>query len=196
MLVGRMGRWVLERQRSRPSLRQLAEAGGVAAPTALHYFGSRAGVMAAIFQSFQAAGEPRLRATREAGRTLEESVREFAGSFLAATARSPGFSLGDLLAVSLAEGLQDGEIGPAALTCIIDPAIDALQSRLQRHVQRGQMRVCDIRAAALMLLSPLLVAVLHQNHMGGRACNPVDIEQTAEEVCTAFLRAYGTPAGG
>lgn len=101
--------------------------------------------------------------------------------------------LGDVIAVSLAEGLLDAEVGPAALRHIVDPAVDAFAVRLQDHIDRGEMIAADTRAAALMLFTPLMIAVLHQDQMGGSTCNPLDLERLAEELSSAFLRAYASP---
>jgi hypothetical protein len=98
--------------------------------------------------------------------------------------------LGDVFAISIAEGLLDRDIGPAALRFIVDPAVDTLQRRLRVHIERGEMRRADTRAAALMLISPLLLAILHQDHMGGADCNPANLPAVITEVCDAFIRAY------
>ena len=73
---------------------------------------------------------------------------------------------------------------------------EPLQARLERHIAEGQMRRSDTRAAALMLLSPLLVAVLHQDQLGGRQAHALELHSLAEELAGAFVRAYraGAPA--
>jgi hypothetical protein len=101
--------------------------------------------------------------------------------------------LGDVFAVSLAEGLLDGEIGPSTLRYIVDPSVDVLRRRLDEHVRRGEMIATDTRVAALFLISPLLLAILHQDHLGGREESPINLEAAVEGVCSAFLRAYAAP---
>ena len=118
------------------------------------------------------------------------SVHQYARTLIQAVQASRRVRLGDVFAVSLAEGLLDAEIGPVSLRYILDPSIDVLQRRLEHHVARGEMIKCDTRAAALMLLSPLLLALLHQHQMGGRICSPVNLESLSEQICDAFLRAY------
>jgi len=184
---------IMRREIARPSLRQLADAAGVTVPTLRHYFGGRAEVVTAILEAYRGAGEQRLRALAEPAGTLEESIRAYVMSLLVAVQAPRDVKLGDVFAVSIAEGLLDEQIGPAALQYIVDPSVDALQARLERHVERGEMIATDTRAAALMLLSPLLIAVLHQHHMGGAVCAPVDLEKTAGEICDAFIRAYKKP---
>jgi AcrR family transcriptional regulator len=186
---------IMRREVARPSLRQLAEAAGVTVPTLRHYFGGRSEVMTAVLEAYRQAGGRRLDALATPQVPFEESVRQFAFGLLIAVQAPRDVKLGDVFAVSIAEGLLDAQIGPAALEYIVDPSVDVLQSRLRHHIERGEMIEADTRAAALMLLSPLLVAVLHQQHMGGAACNPVDLPRATEEICAAFIRAYKAPAG-
>jgi AcrR family transcriptional regulator len=181
---------VMRREIARPSLRQLAEAAGVTVPTLRHYFGGRVEVVTAILEAYRQAGEGRLRMLAQPQGALEASVRDFASSFLLGMRAPRGVRLGDVFAVSIAEGLLDRGIGPKALEHIVDPAVDVLRQRLDAHVAAGEMRACDTRAAALFLLSPLLVAVLHQDQMGGAVSSPTDLPLAFEEICSAFLRAY------
>ncbi|HEY8615947.1 TetR/AcrR family transcriptional regulator [Phenylobacterium sp.] len=183
----------MRRETARPSLRQLAEAAGVTVPTLRHYFGGRAEVMTAILEAYREAGGKRLEMLAFTEQPFEAAIREFAFSLLMAVQIPREVRLGDVFAVSIAEGLLDAQIGPAALTHIVDPAIDTLQARLRLHIARGEMIDTDTRPAALMLLSPLLLAILHQHHMGGAECNPADLPKVTEEICAAFIRAYKAP---
>jgi AcrR family transcriptional regulator len=189
-LLERMIPRVMRREVTRPSLRQLAEAAEVTVPTLRHYFGSRAEVISAVMEAYLGQGTARLRALSEPDGDLDQSVRSFAHGLLAAVQAPRQVLLGDVFAVSLAEGLLDRNIGPSALAFIIDPSVDTLSRRLDAHISRGEMRNCDTRAASLMLLAPLLLATLHQNQMGGRTCNPLDLTAAADELCNAFVRAY------
>ncbi len=193
-LLRRMSVRTLRPGAARPSFRQLAQAAEVSVPTLRHYFGDRPKVIAAILDNYLQEGRRGLAAVAEPTGDLATSVRDYAAALLAAMRAPRAVRLGDVFAVSLAEGLIDGEIGPSALKSIIDPSVEVLRERLDAHVSRGEMMATDTRAAALFLLSPLLLAILHQDHMGGRQCSPVDLEATFESVCAAFLRAYAAPA--
>lgn len=190
-LLERMTPRVMRREVVRPSMRQLADAAGVTVPTLRHYFGSRAEVIAAVLEAYHRRGAPRLKLVEQPEGDFEQSVREYAHLLLTALEAPRDVILGDVFAVSLAEGLLDANIGPSALTSIIDPSIDALVKRLDVHVERGEMRPSNTRAAALMLLSPLLLAALHQNQMGGKRCRPLDLTETANAICSGFVRAFG-----
>jgi AcrR family transcriptional regulator len=192
-LLQRMMQRIMRREPARPSLRQLAEAAGVSVPTLRHYFGGRAEVVQAILEEYRSLGDQRLRALEHHPGTLEESVRDYVAALIKAVREPRAVRLADVFAVSLAEGMLDRALGPAALAQIVDPSVEALQKRLAGHVARGQMIVTDTRAAALVLLSPLLIAILHQDQMGGAACNPVDLEVLGGQIADAFIRAYKAP---
>jgi AcrR family transcriptional regulator len=184
-LLARMLPRFVDRAQGRPSFRQFAAAAGVTMPTLRHYFGGRADVVGAILEAYREAGSKRLeRASRPAG-PFAVSVRDFVDNFILGMR-----SESDMFASTLAEGLVDAEIGPRVLQYLLDPALEALQSRLSAHVASGEMRDGDLRAASMMLFSSLLVAVMHQDQMGGAASSPVDLETTAHDIADAFVRAW------
>lgn len=192
-LLRRMAARTLRAGAARPSFRQLAQAAEVSVPTLRHYFGDRPKAIAAILETYLADGHRGLEAVAEPTGDLETSIRDYAAALLKAMRAPRDVRLGDVFAVSLGEGLLDGEIGPSALTSILDPTVEVLRRRLDAHVARGEMIETDTRAAALFLLSPLLLGILHQDHMGGQSCSPVDLDATFESICAAFLRAYAAP---
>lgn len=174
----------------RPSLRQLAAAAEVTAPTLQHYFGDRTGVVAALLEEHRRRGAARLGAASKANGSFPQSIRDFALGLVFGLQAPVSVRLGDILAASLCEGLADPQISPLALDHIIDPAVDALVVRLQEHAARGEIIDTDLRAAALMLLSPLMLAVLHQDQMKGRESRHIELTGLAEHVSAAFVRAY------
>lgn len=178
----------------RPSLRQLAAAAEVTAPTLQHYFGDRTGVVAALLEEYRRRGETRLERVAKAHGAFAESMRDFALSLVYGMQARVEVRLGDVMAASLCEGLADPQISQLALDNIIDPALDALVVRLEEHAARGEVIAADLRAAALMLISPLLVAVLHQDQMRGREGRHIELNKLAEHVSAAFVRAYAAPA--
>ena len=175
----------------RPSLRQLAAAAEVTAPTLQHYFGDRTGVVEALLEEYRRRGENRLAIVSRPAGAFAESMREFAHGFVFGMQAAAAVRLGDVLAASLCEGLADPQVSPLALRHIIDPAVDALTARLAEHAERGEMIAADLRAAALMMLSPLLLAVLHQDQMKGRDTRCIELGALAEEISAAFVRAFG-----
>jgi AcrR family transcriptional regulator len=174
----------------RPSLRQLAAAAEVTAPTLQHYFGDRTGVVAALLGEYRCRGEARLAMVSKARGGFAESMRDFALSLVFGMQAQGQVRLGDVMAASLCEGLADPQISSLALDNIIDPAVDALVARLEGHAARGEIIDADLRSAALMLLSPLLLAVLHQDQMRGCERRRIELNALAEQVSAAFVRAY------
>lgn len=176
----------------RPSLRQLAAAAEVTAPTLQHYFGDRTGVVAALLEEYRRRGDSRLERVSRANGAFAPSMREFAVSLVRGMqAQAEGqVRLGDVMAASLCEGLADPLVSPLALGHVIDPAVDALVVRLEEHAARGEIVDADLRAAALMLLSPLLLGVLHQDQLGGAGSRRIELDALAEQVSAAFVRAY------
>jgi len=193
VLLRRITARLMRRETARPSFRQLAEAGDVSVPTLRHYFGDRPTLMAAILETYLEAGRRGLEAVAEPTGNLETSIRDYCAALLTAMRAPREARLGDVFAVSIAEGLLDAEIGPSTLRYIVDPSVDVLRRRLDAHVARGEMIATDTRAAALFLISPLLLAILHQDHLGGRDTSPVDLPAAFDSICAAFLRAYAAP---
>lgn len=178
----------------RPSLRQLAAAAEVTAPTLQHYFGDRTGVVAALLEEYRCRGEARLETVSKPNGAFAQSMRDFALSLVFGMQAQGQVRLGDVMAATLCEGLADPQISRLALNHIIDPAVDALVARLEEHAARGEIIDADLRAAALMLLSPLLLAVLHQDQMRGSESRRIELIALAEQVSAAFVRAYAVPA--
>jgi AcrR family transcriptional regulator len=183
---------LMSRDVAKPSLRDLAAAANVTVPTLHHYFGGRAQVVDAILEEQLRLGGHGLAAQRTSGQPFSASVRDYAHALVRALATPRDVRLGDLFAVSLAEGLVDPLISGSTLRHILDPTIETLQARLGDHIARGEMIDTDTRSAALMLMSPLLLASLHQNQLGGARHAPLALEEMADEVSAAFVRAFAS----
>ena len=170
-----------------PSFRDLAGSAGVGVSTLRHYFGSRADLVRLVMVLHAPAAARHLAFIRTAGETFEESVRAAAG-YVALGLKQP--TVAELHRTGLAEGLGRPEIGGAYLTEILEPMIEALEARLAAHRDAGAMRSCDTRTAALALISPLVLAELHQGALGGDQTRPLDLDQFREALCAGFVRAY------
>lgn len=181
----------MRRDSPRPSLRELASAAGVSVPTLRHYFGARPQVVDAIFEECLKLGQEGLAAQRNAEKPFAESIQDYSAALIRALAAGREVRLGDLFAVALGEGLLDVGVSRSTLRHILDPTIIVLEDRLRAHIARGDMIDTDVRAAALMLISPLLFASLHQHQLSGDQERPMSLNATTEAISAAFIRAYG-----
>jgi len=194
-LLGRLLPRFVDRGQGRPSFRQFAAAAGVTMPTLRHYFGDRSDVVAAVLEEYRRLGETRLRHVSVPAGDFTSSIRDFArGLVFGLQAQGGPARLGDVFSASLSEGLSDPEISPFALRYVLDPAVEALEQRLAVHIERGEMRQTDLRAAALTLIAPILLAVLHQDQMQGASLKPVALDALADAVAEGFIRAYAAPS--
>jgi AcrR family transcriptional regulator len=180
------------------SLNELAAAIGVSVPTLKHYFGDRAGLVAAAWRRLAELARPHLRdAETPSADDLETSLRDFLRALLAAWR---AFGVGRVFSVGLAAGLHDAAVGPAYLDGVLEPTLQALERRLRRHAERGQLRVRaddgdGLRAAALVLLSPVVLALIHQDALGGASCRALDVEAFVDFHLAGFIRAHGRDGG-
>lgn len=187
-LLARVAAYLVRVYPARPSFREIAAACDVSQPTLRHYFGSREGLIAAHFERYGQQGSPYLARLAVTELPLRASLQEMARTIL------DGFTkphVGTSQAVALSEGLAASESGPEYLAHVLEPTLQAVASRLRVHIARGEMRPCDPRFVATLLVSPILVAALHQDHLGGKSCFPLDVQALADESGDAIAQAYG-----
>jgi AcrR family transcriptional regulator len=173
-----------------PSFRELALACGVSVATLRHYFGSREALVKAVFEQALESGQrhlDRARAPEAAATGLEVSLKAFLSRVV--TGWTQGF-VGDLHRIGLAEGLRNTQTALDYLNDVLEPTLQALEARLAGHAAQGEIVDCETRHAALMLLSPLLLALLHQHDLGGTRCRPLAIPALIDEHVKVFVRAY------
>jgi AcrR family transcriptional regulator len=169
------------------SLRQLAEACGVSLPTLRHYFPQRADLILAVLGENLADGRSHLAHIATATQPFAASIREALGYI------AFGFDhgLGEVHTVGLTEGLRDPVVGPGFVSLVLEPSIEALQRRLDAHVAAGEMRAVDTRHAALVLLSPVVLLMLHQRELGGATTHPTELRQFLDDQTEGFVKGYG-----
>jgi AcrR family transcriptional regulator len=173
----------------RASFRELAAAAGVSVATLRHYFGSREGVIAAVMSQWHQMGQ---RYMLEVATGPLLPVRASLAWFLDFFALGFRMGVGDIHAIGLAAGLREPTLGPTYLCQVLDPSLEAIEARLARHVARGELRPGDVRHMALSLVSPALLALLHQGPLGGEGARPLAWERFCSDHLESFLRAFGT----
>jgi len=174
------------------SFRELAQAAQVTPSTLRHYFGDREGVLEATFARVHQAGTifVAAAATEEHGRAPASLAW-----LLASVRRGWEAGVGQAHAFGLAEGLGGGRLGQGYLLHLLEPTLQAAEARLARHVAQGELGPCDVRHAALDLLAPVLLALLHQQALGGAAARPLDLDAFVADHLVRFLRGHA-PAPG
>jgi AcrR family transcriptional regulator len=172
---------------ARPSFREMAGAAGVSVPTLRHYFADREGVVQAYlaWQGSESARYRPLVATTED--PFPQSIRR--------VLHGSAFGLKDMgrirtHVVGLTEGLHNDRVGPSYLQATLEPLLASVEQRLTLHVARGEMRAVDLRHAAIALVAPLLLAILHQRELGGTSVRQMDLDRFLEDHASAFVRAY------
>lgn len=192
MLLERLRERLVQPDSTRAGLRELASACDATPTTLRHYFGRRDDLVAEVLREHHVQAAAHLARSSQPSGPLEESVRE------AVERIGLGFSvgrLGEVYALGLVEGLRNKSLGPAFLENILEPTLKSLTARLAEHQARGEMRDdVDARAAAIALVSPVLIAFLHQRELGGSARWPLDLSGFLVNHAAAFVRAYGTSA--
>lgn len=185
-LLNRMRARLSEVGASRASWRELAAAAGVGLSTLAHHFGKREDVVRAILLANGEEGRAPLAVLAEPSGPFAPSVRD-ALDHLALGLR---FGVGEMLALGLIEGLRQPGLGPAFVDASLEPVIHAAAARLRAHQERGEMRAADPRVAALALVSPVILADLHQVQLGGAMGHPLAMADLLDQHAGAFVRAY------
>jgi len=191
-LIAAMHARLVARDLPPPSLRELAAAAGVTMPTLRHYFGKRDDVVIAVLEAIGEAGAVHLAEAAATELPFAESIAAALRHVLAGLRQG----LDDVHMLGLREGMGQARLGPAYLDAILEPSLQAIEARLAAHQTRGEMRHGNPRHAALALLSPLVIAALHQTALGGDTERPLDLDALARELAAAFVRAHApvTPA--
>lgn len=179
------------------SLNDLADAVGVSVPTLKHYFGDRAGLVAAAWRRQAELARPHLAtaatpSAADLATSLHDLLRELVRAWRA-------FGVGRVFTVGLASGVYDDSVGPAYLDGVLEPTLQAVEQRLRAHAEAGQLQLRPddadgLRAAALVLLSPVVLALFHQDALGGASCRALDVEAFVRWHVDAFVRAHGRQA--
>lgn len=180
------------------SLNELAAATGSSVTTLKHYFGDRPGVVAAALRRQGELARLHVEAVaRPSSRDLTRSLTTMLSELAEAWRR---FGVGRVLTVGLTLGAYQAGVGPAYLEGLLEPTLQAVERRLQAHARAGAL-VMDpedgegLRAAALVLLSPVLLALIHQDALGGERCRALDVEGLVRSHVTGFVRGYGRRRG-
>jgi AcrR family transcriptional regulator len=187
-IAGRLTATILSSGRYNLSFRELAQAAGVAPSTLRHYFEDRDTVLVAVMDQIRELG---LRYVAEGATAEHGAAPESLRWFLGFLAEGWGRGVGRAHELGLTEGIGDGALGPAYLRTLLEPTLHSAEARIALHMARGEIGPCDVRVAAVELVAPVVIVLLHQRALGGAAVRHIDVESFLDEHVARFLRAFG-----
>lgn len=192
ILLGRVRRRLLAPGGARASFRELAAAAEVSPATLRHYFPDREALVAATFEALKNEGAPFMAMAASAPRgPVREALPWFIEGLLVAWRQA---GVGHAHELGLTAGLGDPDLGPAYVTHLLEPTLQTAEARLALHVASGELAVTDTREAALVLVSPIVLALLHQEGLAGVKCRPLDVEAFARGHTERFIAMHAAPA--
>jgi AcrR family transcriptional regulator len=190
-MVAAIAPMVLAAAPERPSLREMSKAAGVSVNNLRHYFGTREGLLEAVFESMGRRGAPYIqRALGFAELPVAVGLRMLVGQIVEGWKPE---GLGGLHTSGISEGLGSEPLGPVYVDHILEPTLDVVERMLEIWRARGEVEVEDLRTAALGVLAPVVLALLHQRGLGGNRCRPLDFEVFLDHHIAGFLRGHAAP---
>jgi AcrR family transcriptional regulator len=192
-IVERLTGEIFATDRSHLSFRELAHAAGVAPSTLRHYFEDREGALEAVLERVHELG---LRYVAEGATSERGGVRESLRWFLGYLVEGWTRGVGRAHALGLTEGIGDGSLGPAYLRHLLEPTLHSAEARIAIHMARGELGPCDVRLAAVQLVSPAVLILLHQRALGGESVRHLELEPFLDELVARFVRAFAPPVAG
>ncbi len=188
-LVQELTDFVLRTPPTRPSLRQFAQACGVTEPTLRHYFGDREDVAIAIVEELGARAQPLMEAVETTAQDAAHAIDAYIELSIIGV-RNGVFARAHCYCI--VEGVADARVGRSYLTALLEPSLLALERRMAPHLPAGA-DAAAARAAALQVFAPMLLAVIHQQLLGGGDAAPMDLEDVFRSL--ARLARSGPHAG-
>ncbi len=178
---------LLEPDGAQASFRELADVAEVSVATLRHYFGSREALLTEVMRDMHRRGLPHLLAAATEPRgPVRASLRWFLDSLLVGWR----LGVGAVHAFGLTAGVGHPTLGPVYVRELLEPTLQAAEARLARHIADGELRRCDVRHAALELVCPVVLGLLHQVQLSGASCRPLDVERFLADHLETVLRAH------
>jgi AcrR family transcriptional regulator len=170
------------------SLRELAETIGVSVHNLQNYFGGRDGLICAIAEVIGKDAEPiLLDIWKQGDGDLENEVWRYVDLLLLGWRT---FGVGRMFVVGLGEGLGDERRGAAVVDGILEPTLQSAERALDTLIRNGLLSPQDTRAAALSLVAPVVLALLHQDGLNGVTCRPLNVDAFARQHVTRWTRGH------
>ncbi|TGL72484.1 TetR/AcrR family transcriptional regulator [Leptospira jelokensis] len=178
---------VQKKFREFPSFRNVAKLLNVSPPTLKHYFQSRNGVMTALLTHIEIKGEAYLEKILVPEGNGKESIYKLLQYITSGFESGP---VGTIHQFGLSHGMGEKELGPSYLVHLFEPLLDAVERRLILHQKQNELIECEPRVAALFLISPLFLVLLHQKKLGGHKVRPLNIDEYLHNHTDIFWKAF------
>jgi AcrR family transcriptional regulator len=172
---------------AKSSFAELAEVSGVSRTTLRHYFSSRDDLLLAMLEHMRRLSEKAGAAFPvSAALPLDEALRLALHRLVFAWR----VGVGALFGAGLLWGLGSGELGPAYVTNMLEPMLVSFEGHITSRMVGEGFDDTDARHAALALVSPVVMALLHQEALHGATCRPLDIDVFVEAHLQRFLAGW------
>lgn len=170
-------------------MRQFARSAGTSVNTLQHYFGTQHELTAALFERIHQSGSAYTQAVPLLARLpVKEALVELLSQIVGAW--RPG-ALQHLHRLGIHLGLGDPKVGSLYIDNVLEPTLQAVETLLLAFQKSGALsKTMNPRFASLALMSPILLALLHQNDLEGRRCRPLDLNALVDAHAKAFVRGW------
>jgi len=170
-LLASLSRRLAEDGGTGASLRELAAAAGVSTATLRYYFGDREGLHRALFDRGRELGAGfQLRLVNEPLQADAQASLRWALEWILTIP-----TVRQIHTVGLRVALESPTLGPAYLRDLLEPLLQSVEVRIERHQARGELIGRSPRILALQLVTPLFTALLHQHALFGVHERPLDV---------------------
>ncbi len=186
-LLKRLTKHLVRPNGASSSFRELAVASKVTPPTLRHYFQSREALIHEVLKHLRTQGEMFIQA---AATMPIDDVEESLRWLLQCVAFGWKQGVGAIHLLGLQAGLGHHALGPAYVMEILEPVLQSAEARIAGHVEKKDLAPCNGRHAALALMSPLVLGLLHQDGLYGAKCRPLDLDAFLDDHVKRFLRAH------
>jgi AcrR family transcriptional regulator len=146
-------------------MEDIASGAGVSKGAVYLYFESKEAVLKGLIEREVAPVAARVRALAEAGAGDPAGTLRLILATAAQLTQGPGFAATPRVVLSVAARFP--EIGRYYREHVVDIGLGAIETLIERGAASGAFRKVDARAAARMVMGPVLLKALHVHILGG-----------------------------
>ncbi len=169
------------------SFAELAAVSGVSRATLRHYFATREDLLEALLDHMAILGEQAAeRFPDDPALPLEPALSAELNRLVFAWR----VGVGALFVAGLLWGLGHERLGPAYVRAMMEPLLQRTEAQLLSRLAGSGMDAETARHAALALVSPILVALLHQESLYGTDCRPLDMAVFLQRHLDRFFKGW------